>query len=413
MTTTVVSVVPLPLERDSRSIKIAASLARLGYDSRAVESLASTRPDRLPVPVVALSRAVPQAVAAASTGSGGGPLAVLRRMVPRGLSERLHLVAMVLGYFVLRPLQGVLRAPRGDLYYLHEYRLFPMVRLLQWLRPAPVIYDAHDFYPEVWRKGELSPFWRRTFLPFLSAWEGWVARRADAVVMVGDGVAGLFEAAYGVRPVVLRNCHDSRLERQPVRTVREAAGVGPDDLLLVSVGNRKPGQAVDQAVAALALLPERVHLALVGRFHEGAVETASRLGVEGRVHVVGAVAPEEVVPFIRSADAALVLYWPETGNYENILPNGFFQSLAAHLPLLWPDLPDLAAIVGRREVGGRIDPRDSAAIAAAVQGLIDNPGRAEYARDVVRVLAEQVSWEREEQKLGGLVAEILARGQGR
>lgn len=407
--TRVISVLPLPLERDSRSLKIAASLARLGYDSVALESFPSARPDLLPVPVVALSNAKPQAAAAASTQSGGGPLARLRRLIPRALAERLHLLSMIGGYFILRPLQGLMRAPRGDLYYLHEYRLFPLVRLLQILKPCPIIYDAHDFYPEVWRKGELSAFWRSTFLPILSAWEGWVARRADAVVMVGDGVAGLFEQAYGVRPHVLRNCHDRRLEREPVRSLRQVVGVGPQDILLVSVGNRKPGMAVRQAMEALARLPDHVHLAFVGRFHEDAAATARSLGIEARIHAVGAVAPEEVVPFIRSADAALVLYWPETGNYKNILPNGFFQSLSAHLPLLWPALPDLAAIIGGQGVGRVIDPRDPASIAAGVQWLIDNPDATEYARKAVGVLSDQVCWEREEEKLGRLVAHVLGK----
>jgi glycosyltransferase involved in cell wall biosynthesis len=180
---------------------------------------------------------------------------------------------------------------------------------------------------------------------------------------------------------------------------------------LVAVGNRKPGQAVDQAMEALASLPAHVHLAFVGRFHEGAVETARRFGVEGRVHPVGAVAPEEVVPFIRSADAALIPYWPETGNYENILPNGFFQSLSAHLPLLWPPLPDLVGLVGDRPVGRTMDPRDPAAIAAGVQWLIDNPAEAGYAREAVRQLADQVCWEREEEKLGLLVTQVLERGR--
>ncbi|RAU21861.1 hypothetical protein CU669_11185 [Paramagnetospirillum kuznetsovii] len=407
--TTVVTVLPLPLEKDSRSIKIAASLARLGFDSVALESLPSSRPDLLPVPVTALGGAKPRAAAAASTQSGGGPLARLRGRMPRFVVERLHLLAMAVGYFVLRPIQGLLRAPRGDLYYLHEYRLFPMVRLLQILRPAAIIYDAHDFYPEVWRKGELSRFWRSTFLPFLSAWEGWVARRADAVVMVGDGVSRLFEQAYGVKPHVLRNCHDCRLERQPATNLREASGIRPDDLLLVSVGNRKPGMAVEQAIEALSRLPTHVHLAFVGRFHDDAAVIAQRFGVAARVHALGAVAPEEVVPYIRSADAALILYWPETGNYENILPNGFFQSISAHLPLLWPTLPDLVGIVGERDVGRKIDPTDPASVAAAVQWLIDNPEATGYARECVRKLAQEVCWEREEEKLGVLVARVLEK----
>ncbi|CAA7618763.1 hypothetical protein MTBLM5_280021 [Magnetospirillum sp. LM-5] len=407
---TVVSVVPTALEKDSRSLKIAASLARLGYRSIAVESLPSRQPERLPVAVVPLGGRPAdhgRAGSAVSTEGGGGPLVWLRARLPRLVAEIMHLAIMLGGYFVVRPLQGLARAPRGELYYLHEYRMFPLVRLLQILRPAPIIYDAHDFYPEVWRARELSTFWRRCFLPLLSSWEGWVARRADRVVMVGSGVADLFEATYGVRPEILRNAHDSRLERAPARSLREMVGLDDSSLLLVTVGNRKPGQAVDEAIEALNRLPSHVHLAFVGRFYDDAVATARRLGVADRVHAVGPVAPEEVVPFIRSADAALILYWPETGNYRNILPNGFFQSVSANLPLLWPALPELERIIETRQVGRRIDPLDPASIALNVQWLIDNRPAMGHIRQELALLADAVGWEREEQRLGSLVATVL------
>ena len=90
--------------------------------------------------------------------------------------------------------------------------------------------------------------------------------------------------------------------------------------------------AVDVAIAALARLPERFHLAFLGRGYE-AVATAQRRGpLADRLHLGHLVAPNEVVPAIRSADVGLVLYAPYSENYRNALPNGFFQVVAAGLP---------------------------------------------------------------------------------
>ena len=400
---TIVSVVPLPLERDSRSLKIAASLARLGFRSLAAESLPSGRPEALPVPTVTLTP-----FPSRPTATTAPKAAASRR--PSRLREPLHLATMVALYFVALPILGLFRLPRADLYYLHEYRLFPTVWLKTLFHPAPIIYDAHDFYPEVWAVGSLSPFWREVFLPFLGWWEGWCARRAAQVVMVGQGVADLFAARYGVRPRILRNCHDARLECPPAKTLRQSLGLDAEALLLVTIGNRKGGQAVEQAIAALATLPGHVHLAFVGRFYDDAREIARRHGVEARVHPVGAVRPEEIVPFVRDASAALILYWPETGNVGNSLPNGFFQSLAAGLPLLYPPLPELVRVIGERPVGRAIDPRDPQSLVAAIGWFDQADAAARTAiRDRVAALAADISWEREEATLAALVQDVWRR----
>ena len=116
------------------------------------------------------------------------------------------------------------------------------------------------------------------------------------------------------------------------------AACGEDEFLIAVVGNKKPAQVVEPLIQALVQIPSSVHVAFVGRGHDETVAFARRAGVESRVHAVGQVHPEEVVPFIRSADAAAMLYRPLTDNDRYLLPNGFFQSIAAGLPLLRPDL---------------------------------------------------------------------------
>lgn len=410
---TVVSVTPLPVDRDSRTRKIAASFAGLGFRSVVVEN----RPSRV--------RSLPPSVETVTLFSAGwfsGSLTsgtraaedVATRVrikaqagLPRWLRERLHLAVFIAVYFVIRPLEGLFRLPRADLYYLHEYRLFPMLWLVRKLRPAPMIYDAHDFYRLVEDESAVSPFWRRWFGPFLGRMERWCISHAEAVVTVSEGVGGLIDSHYGVTPVILRNCHDGRLDGKPEVSLRQAAGVGPDDFLIAVVGNRKPGQAVTEAIQAMAQLPDHVHLAFVGRFYESAVEAARRLGVGGRVHAVGPVPPEHIVPFIRSADAAAILYFPHTDNNRYILPNGLFQSLSAGLPLLYPELPEIARVVGAAPVGRRMNPLDPRSIRDAVLSILEAPTERSAMKRAADKLAENVSWAREEERLARLIGDAI------
>jgi glycosyltransferase involved in cell wall biosynthesis len=160
---------------------------------------------------------------------------------------------------------------------------------------------------------------------------------------------------------------------------------------------------------ALAELPDAVHLAFVGRFHEGTAKLAKRHGVAERVHTPGAVKPEQVVPYIRSADAAAILYYPVTGNYRNIIPNGFFQSLAAELPLLYPDLPEIMKITAKQPVGREIDPTDSDSLKEGLSWMLENRDELDRFRKNLRVLADEMGWCHEEVRLGQIVERLALK----
>lgn len=417
---TVVSLTPLPLDRDSRTLKIAASLARLGYRSVVVENRPSAQICIAPgVEVITLGRRKSQLAAAPSSHLAPPPKPVqddlqtrikqiLRPLASSWLRERIHFVTFIAAYFLWRPLLGVFQIPKADLYYLHEYRLYPTIRLLQLLRkPIPLIYDAHDIYAEVWDNESLSPFWRHRFVPFLLWLERLCANASQAVVTVGNGVSERIGHLLGVIPRVLRNSHDTRLEQPVAEGLRQRLGLGEDARLVVVVGNRKPGQSIEPIIAALAHQPSHVHLAFVGRFYDDVAELATRHRVATRVHTPGAVPPERIVPHIRSADAAAILYFPHSNNTRYILPNGFFQSISAGLPLLYPALPELETVIGQRPVGLRINPCETDSLIQALAAMTgDDQCRRIWAAETAR-LADEIGWEREEQRLSALIAEIL------
>ena len=116
--------------------------------------------------------------------------------------------------------------------------------------------------------------------------------------------------------------------------MRKTLGLGETDRLAVVVGNYKAGLAIQAAAAALQYLPENTHLAFLGRGYETIAAGLPGGLVGRRLHLGHAVAPDEIVPTIRTADLGLVLYEPYSENYRYALPNGFFQLVAAGLPIV-------------------------------------------------------------------------------
>jgi glycosyltransferase involved in cell wall biosynthesis len=408
----IVSVTPLAVDRDSRTFKQAASVARLGYDSLVVERyLSRLTADAAPFQL--------RSVQGAPGGDAGSPRRVsmlarcrawlgglvLRLPGARYATERAY-------WLGLRTFRAI---PAAPLYYLHAFYQFPAVQLRCWLHGARFIYDAHDLYTLDDDVPSSSWRYRNLRVPFERWLEAQCVRRAAAVVTVCDSIARTHQRAFGRRPIVMRNCDDRRLHRTPPRSIRRAAGLGPEAFLLAVVGNAKEGQAFPPLLGALTDVPARVHVVLLGAGYEAYQGEIDRRGLASRIHVVPPVPPFEVVPFIQSADAAMVLYYPRSLNYQYALPNRFFQAVAAGLPLLYPGLPEVSRLAAEYRLGVQIDPLSPASIAAGILGLLGDPRRlAEFRRNAER--ARQVlSWEQEEQTLAGVLDGVLggARAPGR
>ena len=228
-----------------------------------------------------------------------------------------------------RPAPALHRDPplgaAGGFYYLHSFELYRAVAPLATRCGAPVAYDAHDFYRGIEPASVQHSFDRQRMRPFLDRLEDRVIAGADALVTVSDGVARLIEGVSGRRPAVIRNCHDERRDRAPVADLRTKLRLTAEDRLCVVVGNYKRGMAVDQAVAAMAVLPPRFHLAFLGRGFERADRTGIAPELAGRIHFGHFAIADEIVETIRSADLGLVLYEPISENTAMRCRTVFFR----------------------------------------------------------------------------------------
>jgi glycosyltransferase involved in cell wall biosynthesis len=184
-------------------------------------------------------------------------------------------------------------------------------------------------------------------------------------------------------------------------------GLPSDAFLLVTIGTAKNGQAVTEALAALAALPRSVHIAFVGAGYEQYLGIIEKYGLKDRAHPVLPVRPDEVVSFIRSADVALILYYSLDVNYENCLPNKFFQSVSAHLPLLYPELPEIRKISEEYNLGFPINPLSIESIKTGVNKFLQNPGRLKEYKGNSQRASQMLSWEQEEEILQNIVYKVL------
>jgi glycogen synthase len=198
---------------------------------------------------------------------------------------------------------------------------------------------------------------------------------------------------------------------RPAPSLRERAGVRPEDPLLVYAGGLTPSRGVDLAVRALPEL-DGVHLALVAPDADphlpGLRALADELGVAERLHVVPYVAPDQVVDYLAGADAGLVPL-RHRPNHEISLVTKYIEYAQAGLPLVVSDVRVMGAFTREHGLGEVFRVQDGApGLAAAARAVLADRPRYRAAYDAAAEVLSRLTWEEQSRVLTGLYEHIAA-----
>ncbi|MGQ9498496.1 MAG: glycosyltransferase, partial [Desulfotomaculales bacterium] len=159
---------------------------------------------------------------------------------------------------------------------------------------------------------------------------------------------------------------------------------------------------IREMVTAMTLLPEAlgVRLVLAGKFVPPFLEDEVRqLPGWERVDFRGWQDRAAVARLLGEARAGLVVLYPEP-NYVEAQPNKLFEYMSAGLPVIASDFPLWRDIVEEAGCGLLVDPLDPAAIAQAIQWILEHPKEAEaMGRRGQKAVFDRYNWDTEAAKL--------------
>jgi len=275
--------------------------------------------------------------------------------------------------------------------------------LAGWRCGARVVLDVHEHYPS--RLDARLPGWARpTARGAIRLAMRAMGRRADAVVLAKDGLAGDFPAARRLIPV--RN-HALVAEGLPRREHR----AGPVTLLHLGAIGRARGWP--SLLAALALGAAHTRLLVIGRFTDGSegefrAEAEAR-GLSPRITLAGWLPAEAALARAAAeADINLILFQPGEENHRLALPHKLFDGMAIGLPVIAPDFATgVAEIIEDSGCGLLVDVTSPAAIAAAVVHLTDPDRRAALGAAGWQAARGAGGWPAEAARLVALYRELL------
>ncbi|HTC86437.1 MAG TPA: glycosyltransferase, partial [Candidatus Acidoferrum sp.] len=277
---------------------------------------------------------------------------------------------------------------------------------------ARLVFDSHELLLES-AGSATQPGWGRSVLRRAEAKE---FGEASAVVTVNDAIAAELKGRYGVvAPVVVHNCPPRWTRPEPPPDlIRAATGIPADAPIALYHGGFSAHRGLEQLGEAI-LRPglERVHAVFLGygaqRPLVEAMATDPRFG--GRAHVLDAVSPDEVLPWVASADVGVMAIQPSTLNHRLSTPNKLFECLAAGVPVVASDFPEMRRILLEDPdgpLGAVCDPIDPEAVARAIGDIValDPAERADLRRRCLSAAGERWNWETESAKLVELYARL-------
>lgn len=283
---------------------------------------------------------------------------------------------------------------RSYIIYSNDLDTLPGCALGSIVRCKKLIYDSHELFtevPELIGRPIIKFIWRIQEKIFV--------KRAKAVITVSEGVANELKKRYNLKNIeVIRNV--------PMRTSTEV--FKDKQPTIIYQGALNIGRGIELAIEMMKQLP-CYKLLIIGT---GDVEIKLRKqmlenNLFDRVQFLGQLPPENLRLITPTAWLGLSLEEDMGLNYRYALPNKLFDYIAANVPVLVSDLPEMRKIIEEYEIGIVASSRNPIELANQIADLFDDKKRYESILNNVKKAAEQLNWQNEEPKLLNIINRVI------
>ncbi len=183
------------------------------------------------------------------------------------------------------------------------------------------------------------------------------------------------------------------VERRDLRTLPGGDAIDPDAPIVLYLGGLMAGRGLEELVDAMGRLPAAQLITLGdGVLAAPLRDRAVRRGT--RLVQLAPVPPDLVESYAASATVGVSPIVPSCLNYRYSLPNKLFQYMAAGLPVVASDFPQVREVVEGSGSGVLADTTRPAALAEAIGRVLADPAEAAAmgARGRTAV-AERYNWD--------------------
>ena len=295
------------------------------------------------------------------------------------------------------------QALKANVWVANDWIMLPLAARLATEMGGVYAYDSHEFALNEYME-RLS--WRLIDRPFVRAIEGAFIHEAARISTVSHGISEQLRTHYSLKrtPVVIRNTPP--YQPAPFRPTGEMVGVLYHGLVT-------PGRGLEATIDSVPAWRSEFSLTIRGPgnpdYLHSLRERIARRRLEDRIELVPPVPMPDLVRAACAFDVGVIALPRHSLQNSYALPNKLFEYMMAGLALCVSNLPEMAALVTRYDVGVLIARAEPDSIADAINRL-DQAAIDEYKQHALAA-ARELSWDRESERMlrayDGLVATDL------
>jgi len=403
----IISIIPLALQKDGRTLKMAASFAKLGCKSIVIEHQKSTEDfSSLGIEVISLNQVRQEHDESENVFTTAQPGYIRRILEFAWHGLRKIGLGCINDWISFLEFKRKFRTeynlinvdiPEADIYVFHSYEFAKFALSLK--NEAKIIYDAHDFYQEINPINDESTLVKKWIMPFRWRFEKKLIDRCDVFLTVSSGLGKKYFNVSNKRPLVIKNAHDARNDQPCDKDIRKYLKLDSNAVIVCCVGNKKKGMAFDQLVKVFSQNLKSLHLVFIGNGYDYNANTFSN------IHFIPALNLNKLVSFLKSANFGIVPYFDFSENYKFALPNGFFQLMTSQLPLIFSHaLLEINQLNKKYSFGIAVDIKQGEEVILGLQQL--ESGYANFKKNIVKA-SKMLSWQAEEEKLKFILNKLV------
>jgi len=293
-----------------------------------------------------------------------------------------------------------------DAVHCHDLDTLPLGFVLGKLKRKPIIYDAHESFPDM-LEGNIHPAVQRGLVRL----ENFLIRRIDLLITVGEKLRAHFADRGARHSVVVGNwkrLQDYSLSEEQNRALRQRLGIPDGAIAVVCIIQLFKDRKIEELLQAVDECPD-VYLVIGGK---GALEEAvSRAAKKNpRIIYVGFVPGKEIPAYTCAGDVVYYGFDPANPNARFSAPNKLFEALAAGRPLLTGDFGEIADVVREASCGIVLPEYSAQEIRKALAVLRHQVERSAMASNAKRFGQAFMNWELGEAILKREYAALLPAG---
>lgn len=287
-----------------------------------------------------------------------------------------------------------------DVIHVHDLPQLPAGCQIKKKLKIPLIYDAHELYPEI---DTLTQKQKKQ----LYKTELKLSKHCDTVITVNEFIADLMDTRYQINKTnVIYNAisNFSISDSNKTDLFRKTLNISADDKILLFQGWMSKTRGLQKLVESMKWVDTDIHLVLMGygEVQDELREIISQNHLGQRVHILDAVPQNELLYWTASADAGIIPYQPIDLNNFYCSPNKLFEFIQAHLPIIANDLPFLKKVVDGNGFGLTAELNSAENYAKAINQMFNEKQRYQNFKKNLLDKSPDFSWAVEEKKLYGL-----------